>query len=188
MTILLIISVLTIILVILLVKMYNTLIEKKNQVTNIFSSVNVLLKKRYNLIPNLVSLVSRYMTHEKEILQKITELRTQFNKPGITDDQKVTLDHEISATLGKIMVAVENYPNLKANENFLHLQHTLTEVEAQISAARRAYNLAVTNYNNAIEMVPTNFMAMIMGYTHKKVFGIKETETQNINIKELFNR
>ena len=100
MTILLIISAVTVTLIIILVKIFNTLIDKKNQVTNIFSSTDVLLKKRYNLIPNLVSSVSRYMEHEKEVLQKITELRNQANKPDITDDQKITLDNELSSALG----------------------------------------------------------------------------------------
>jgi len=85
------------------------------------------------------------------------------------------------------MVAVENYPELKANENVMHLQGTLNEVEEQISAARRAYNQAVTDYNNAVEMIPTNIMANIMGYRRKEVFEISEGERQNINVKELFN-
>jgi len=85
------------------------------------------------------------------------------------------------------MIAVENYPDLKANENVMHLQATLNEVETQISAARRAYNQAVTDYNNAIEMIPTNFMASMMNYRKKEVFEISEGERENINVKELFN-
>jgi len=86
------------------------------------------------------------------------------------------------------MVAVENYPDLKANENVMHLQRTLTELEAQISAARRAYNQAVTDYNNAIEMIPTNFMASMMSYQRKEVFSIPQAERQNINVGDLFNK
>jgi len=85
------------------------------------------------------------------------------------------------------MVAVEAYPELKANENVMHLQHTLHELEEQISASRRSYNQAVTDYNNAIEMVPTNFMASLMSYRRKQVFEIAEGERQNVNVKELFN-
>jgi len=84
------------------------------------------------------------------------------------------------------MVAVENYPELKANENVIHLQHTLSEVEEQIAAARRAYNQAVTDYNNALEQIPTNFMANAMGYTRKEVFEIPKEQRENINVKELF--
>jgi len=84
------------------------------------------------------------------------------------------------------MVAVENYPTLKANENFLHLQHTLNEIEEQISAARRAYNQSVTDYNNAIEMFPTNFVASLMKMDRKVVFNVPEMERQNVNVKNLF--
>lgn len=171
-----------------LVLMYNSLVGKKNQVENIFGSVDTVLKKRYDLIPNLVSSVQQYMAHEKSLLNNITELRSRAMKPGLSDHEKITLDKEITSTLGSIMVAVENYPDLKANENIMHLQRTLHEVESQISAARRAYNQAVTDYNNAIEMVPTNFMASMMNYQRKEVFAIPETERQNVNVNDLFSR
>jgi LemA protein len=170
-----------------LVLMYNTLISRKNQVENIFGSVDAILKKRFDLIPNLISSVQQYMTHEKELLEKITQWRSQAMKPNISDEQKIDLDNKMSGALGSIMVAVENYPDLKANENIMHLQRTLTEVEAQISAARRAYNQAVTDYNNAIEMFPTNIMANIMHFTRKAVFETAEAERKNVNVKDLFN-
>ncbi len=176
-----------IIVILILVFMYNSLISKKNQVENIFGSVDTVLKKRYDLIPNIVAAVSKYMTHEKSLLQEVTKLRAEANKPDISDAQKIHLDAAVSSALGSIMIAVENYPDLKANENVMHLQHTLNEIEEQISAARRAYNQAVTDYNNAIEMVPTNFMASYMKYTRKDVFEIVEDERQNVNVKELFN-
>jgi LemA protein len=172
----------------LLVLMYNSLVGKKNQVENIFGSVDAVLKKRYDLIPNLVSSVQQYMAHEKNLLNNITELRSKAMKPDLSDHEKIVLDKEITSTLGSIMVAVENYPDLKANENVMHLQRTLHEVEAQISAARRAYNQAVTDYNNAIEMVPTNFMASMMNYKRKEVFAIAETERQNVNVNDLFSQ
>jgi LemA protein len=171
-----------------LVLMYNALVGKKNQVENIFGSVDAVLKKRYDLIPNLVSSVQQYMAHEKSLLNNITELRSRAMRPGLSDHEKITLDKEITSTLGSIMVAVENYPDLKANENIMHLQRTLHEVEAQISAARRAYNQAVTDYNNAIEMIPTNFMASMMNYRRKEVFAIPETERQNVNVNDLFSK
>ena len=171
----------------ILVLMYNSLIGKKNQVDNIFAGVDAVLKKRYDLIPNLVASVSRYMEHEKGLLEKVTALRAQATKPNLSDERVIELDKQISSALGSIMVAVENYPQLKANENVMHLQHTLHEVEAQIAAARRAYNQAVTDYNNAIEMIPTKIMAGFMRLTRKQVFEISEGERQNVNVKELFN-
>jgi len=176
-----------IVVAIILVLMYNSLVAKKNQVENIFSSVDTQLKKRYDLIPNLVASVSKYMEHEKSILEEVTKLRADANKPNISDEQKITLDAKVSSALGSIMIAVENYPELKANENVMHLQNSLNEVEEQISAARRAYNQAVTDYNNAIEMLPTNFMAQAMNYQRKQVFEITEGERKNVDVKELFN-
>ena len=168
--------------------MYNSLVAKKNQVENIFASVDTQLKKRYDLIPNLVASVSKYMEHEKSLLEEVTKLRSQANRPNISEKQKIDLDAKVSSALGSIMIAVENYPELKANENVMHLQRSLNEVEEQIAAARRAYNQAVTDYNNALEMIPTNFMATAMGYKPKDVFVISENERKNVNVGELFNK
>lgn len=176
-----------IILALILGFMYNSLVAKKNQVENIFASVDTVLKKRYDLIPNLVASVSKYMEHEKSLLEEVTRLRSEATKPDLSDAHKIALDAKISSALGSIMVAVENYPELKANENVMHLQHTLHEVEEQISAARRAYNQSVTDYNNAIEMLPTNFMASLMNYRRKQVFETVDNERKNIDVKELFS-
>lgn len=176
-----------IVITIILVLMYNSLVAKKNQVENIFASVDTVLKKRYDLIPNLVASVSKYMEHEKSLLEEVTRLRSEATKPDLSDAHKIALDAKISSALGSIMVAVENYPELKANENVMHLQHTLHEVEEQISAARRAYNQSVTDYNNAIEMLPTSFMASLMSYRRKQVFEIVDNERKNIDVKELFS-
>ena len=180
--------VVVIILVIILVLMYNSLIFKKNQVENIFGSVDTVLKKRYNLIPNLVSSVQEYMKHEKSILENITQLRSKANRADLSDEQKIELDAKVSSALRSIMIAVENYPNLKANENVMQLQRSLNEIEEQISAARRAYNQAVTDYNNAIEMFPTNLMANAMHYHSKKVFEIQDSQRKPPNVKELFEK
>lgn len=171
---------------IILILMYNSLVSKKNQVENIFAGVDTQLKKRYDLIPNLVASVSKYMEHEKSLLTEVTKLRAEANRPNISDEHKIALDAKVSSALGSIMVAVENYPDLKANENVMHLQRSLNEVEEQISASRRAYNQAVTDYNNAIEMIPTNFMASAMNYQRKEVFEISEGERKNVDVKELF--
>lgn len=176
-----------IVVAVILVLIYNSLVSKKNQVANIFASVETILKKRYDLIPNLVASVNKYMQHEKSLLEEVTKLRANANKPNISDAQKIALDAKVSSTIDSIMVAIENYPELKANENVMHLQHSINEIEEQISAARRAYNQAVTDYNNAIEMIPTNFMAKAMNYKEKELFEIPSHERQNISIKELFN-
>ncbi|MGD9403173.1 MAG: LemA family protein [bacterium] len=170
------------------VGMYNALIGKKNTIKNMFGAVDTLLKKRYDLIPNLVGAVQSYMKHEREILTEVTRLRAEALAGNLSDDQKMDLDQKISKAIGDIMVAVENYPNLKANEQFMHLQRTLAEVEEQISAARRAYNAAVTDYNNAVEMFPTKIMAQLMNYRTKRVFTIGSTERQSVDVHGLFQR
>lgn len=172
----------------LMVLMYNYLIGKKNQVDNIFGSVDAVLKQRYDLIPNLVATAKEYMTHERETLEKITELRSQALKQGLDADTKMNLDAKVSQALSGLMVAVENYPNLKANENFLHLQHTLNELEEHIAAARRAYNQSVTDFNNAIEMFPTNLMAGFMHLERKHVFTAPVHERQNVDVNSFFKK
>ncbi|AQQ70215.1 LemA family protein [Limihaloglobus sulfuriphilus] len=173
-------------LLIVFILIRNSLVGKKNEVERVFSTIDVMLKKRYDLIPNLVATVKQYMTHEKELLTDVTRLRASAMKGGMSSDERVNLDNMISKTLGGIMVAVENYPQLKANENFMHLQASLNEIEEQISAARRAFNSAVTDYNNAVEMFPTNVVAGMMNYTRKQVFETSELERQNPNIGGLF--
>ena len=139
------------------------------------------------MIPNLIGAVKTYMKHEAGVLTEITELRTKIVSGQLSDDEKVDLDNKISKSIGGLMVAVENYPDLKASRNFLQLQAALNEVEEQISAARRAYNAAVTDYNNATEMFPTSFFASLMGYKMKTLFEISPTERETVNVHQLFN-
>ena len=175
-------------LAIIVAMMYNGLINKKNQVENAFGGMDAQLKKRYDLIPNLISTVQTYMKHEADTLTQITELRAKAVSGEISDDEKVDLDNMITSKLGGIMVAVENYPDLKASENFNQLQRSLNEVEEQISAARRAYNATVTSYNNSVEMFPTNILAGMMKMVHKNVFEIPKAQRDNINVGDLFNK
>jgi LemA protein len=165
---------------------YNSLIAKKNQVKNVFGTIDALLKKRYDLLPNLIATVKAYMQHEKNLLTEITEIRAKAVSGKMSDDEQVELDNKLSKMLGGIMVAVENYPDLKANENFMHLQRTMNELEEQISAARRAYNAAVTTFNNAVEMFPTNLAASVMRYKQKKVFEISPEQRENVGAEKLF--
>lgn len=174
--------------VVIVALLYNSLISKKNHVDNAFASVDVLLKKRYDLIPNLVAAVKGYMTHERDVLEKVTELRAKAISPNVSADEKVEMDNMMSSFLRGIMVSVENYPQLKASTNFLQLQASLNEVEEQISAARRAYNAAVLDYNNAVEMLPTNFLASAMKYKQRKFFEIGASERENVAVGEMLNK
>ncbi len=114
------------------------------------------------MIPNLISAVKSYMKHEAGVLTEITGLRTKVVSGLLSHDEKVDLDNKISKSIGGLMVAVENYPDLKASGNFSQLQAALNEVEEQISAARRAYKAAVSDYNNAVEMFPTNLDGFVI--------------------------
>jgi len=168
--------------------MYNTLVRKKNMVANVFATVDTMLKKRYNLIPNLVATVQEYMQHERHLLTEVTRLRAKALSGDATDEEKIDIDRRISKLIRGILVAVENYPTLKANENFMHLQVTLNELEEQIAAARRAYNAAVTDYNNAVEMFPTNIIANLFNYRRKRLFEISPVERRVADVHALFQR
>lgn len=170
------------------ISMYNSLISKKNQVVNAFSAIDVMLKKRFDLIPNLVETVKQYMQYEGETLTKITSLRTQALETTVTEGEKIALDQQIGTAVKGLMVSVENYPELKANTNFINLQTTWTESEEQIAAARRNYNSSVTSYNNAVMMFPGNMFAGMLGYQPMAVLAATETERQNISAKTLFNQ
>ena len=172
---------------IIIISMYNGLINKRNQVENVFGSMDAMLRKRYDLIPNLVSAVSEYMKHESGVLSQITELRTKVLSQDIPSDEKVEINNQLSKALMGIKVAVENYPDLKASHNFIQLQGALNEAEEQISAARRAFNAVVTDYNNSVEMFPSSIMASFMKFKRKHVFEITDVERQNVNVKDLFN-
>jgi LemA protein len=175
------------VIVLLLILLYNSLVGKKNQVATAFSSIDVLLKKRFDLIPNLTNMVKRYMQHEADVLTRVTEMRSKSLSGQMTDTETVVMDQEVSSALGKIMVAVENYPDLKASENFINLQASLNEVEEQISAARRAYNASVKDYNNALEMFPSSIVARLMGYQQKVFFEISTQERQNVDVGQLLD-
>jgi LemA protein len=175
------------VLLLLLAISYNSLISKRNSADKAFASIDAMAKKRYDLIPNLVATVQQYMKHERETLVQITEMRARATSGSISDEEKIDLDQKISSAVSGIMIAVENYPELKASPNFLQLQGSLNEVEEQLSAARRFYNAAVTDLNNAIQMVPTNIVAGMFNFKTKQLFEINEQERQNVDVKSLFS-
>ncbi len=149
---------------------FNSMVSVKNAVDNALSSVSVMLKKRFDLIPSLVDTVQRYVEHESGVLEEITRLRTQAGAKGVTPEQANALDGQIARAMTQLVATAENYPELKASENFQQLQRALNEVEEQISAARRTYNAAVKAYNDAVEMFPTNLFAKVLSYQVRAYF------------------
>jgi len=168
-----------------LVLTYNGLIARKNQIDYAQGAIDALLKKRFDLIPNLVATVKEYATHERELLEKVTELRSRIGQAR-SDDERLGLEGQMSGLLGRLLVQLEAYPDLKANQNFLQLQAALNEIEEQIAAARRAFNAAVIDLNNAIEMFPSNLVAGWMGLRRRRVFEVAEGEETTPNVGELF--
>ena len=180
--------VIAVLLLLIIIGLYNSLVRKKNDVENAFASIDVMLKKRYDLIPNLIETVKSYMKHEKGLLTELTALRTQAMSRDISNEDRVVLENKIAKGMSGLMVSVENYPDLKASQNFLQLQGTWNEVEEQISASRRAFNSMVTTFNNSVETFPSNIMAGIMSYKRRTLFEIPDTERQNVNAKDLLFR
>lgn len=172
--------------IVLLIFLYNSLVHRKNQVATAYSTIDVLLKKRFDLIPNLIKAVQRYMQHEASVLADITSMRAKSVSRQMSDAETVDLDRKATQVIGRIMVAAESYPDLKASRNFADLQASVNEVEEQISAARRAYNASVLEYNNALEMFPSNIMAGLMHYQKKVFFEIAGQERANVDVGDLF--
>ena len=161
-----IIAIIIVVLVLVVISMYNSLVRKKNQIENAFATIDVMLKQRFDLIPNLVAAVQQYAKH---------------------DSEKADFDRMFSKVRTQFFAVAENYPELKASENFLQLQRSLNETEEQLAAARRTYNASVTEYNNAVQSFPTNLLAGMFGFTRKEVLTIPEAERATPNVKNLFN-
>ncbi|MFP4063943.1 MAG: LemA family protein [Bacteroidales bacterium] len=173
---------LAVVLVLSFISMYNRLIRLRNQVKNAWSQIDVQLKRRHDLIPNLIETVKGYMKHEKETLENITRMRAQAMEA--TDvAEKAKAEGKLNSALGQLKVAVENYPDLKANQNFLSLQEELTSTENKISFARQNYNDQVLFFNNKIEVFPSNITASLFGFNKEKYFELEsEAERQVPNV------
>ena len=154
---------------------YNSLVQLRNRVKNAWSQIDVQLKRRYDLIPNLVETAKGYMTHERETLSAITEARSRAMGAGSVHD-KSAAEAQLSGAISKFMVVVENYPDLKANQNFLALQEELTSTENKISFARQFYNDTVMRYNTKIQTVPTNFVAGMCSFQASEFFQTESAE------------
>ncbi|OGB63304.1 MAG: hypothetical protein A2Y94_15255 [Caldithrix sp. RBG_13_44_9] len=161
-----------ILLVIWVMSMYNGLVRLRNQVKNAWSQIDVQLKRRHDLIPNLVETAKGYMKHERETLESITKARTQaMQAQGVAESAKA--EGQLSEALSKFMLVVENYPDLKASQNFLALQEELTTTENKVGFARQFYNDQVQQYNTRIESVPTNILANMFGFQQSEFFQIE---------------
>ncbi len=164
------------------VSTYNGLVVSRNKVRDQFSQIDVQLKRRFDLIPNLVETVKGYAKHESETLEKVIAARNGYANAK-TDAEKMAASKDMSQGVMQIFALAENYPELKANENFLDLQKQLKEVEDKIGYARQFYNDAVLMYNNKTEMVPSNIVASMFGFKKESFFEADEKEKENVEVK-----
>ncbi len=169
---------------VILVLMFNGLVRSKNRVEEAWSDIEVQLKRRYDLIPNLVSTVKGYATHEAGVFEQVTAARSAAMNAGSMDD-KLKQENALSGTLKSLFAVAEAYPDLKANANFMQLQSDLTDTEDKIQAARRFYNGNVRDYNTKLQVFPTNLFASMFGFTKKDFFGIDESgpEAQPVKVQ-----
>ena len=162
-----------IILVAYLIGIFNTLVRLRNRVKNAWSQIDVQLKRRHDLIPNLIETAKGYMKHERETLENITAARSRAMGAGTVGD-KSKAEGDLGAALNKFLLVVENYPDLKANTNFLSLQEELTSTENKIAFSRQGYNDSVLFFNNKIQMFPSNIVANTFNFSQEEFFEIEE--------------
>ena len=168
-----------------LIGVYNTLIRRRNMVDQAFSTIDVQLTQRYDLIPKLVETVKQYMGHERSLLEDIVRLRSQAVAAKNPAD-KIAADNQLTRAMGQLNVTMENYPQLKASDTFVQLQRSLNEVEEQLAAARRSYNAAVTDYNNAVQTFPNSMIAGATGFGLRQTFVAEEAKRRDVDMKSLF--
>ena len=170
MSIIIIIAIIALI-AIWVVSLYNGLVKLRNRRQNAFADIDVQLRQRHDLIPQLVETVKGYASHEKELLMRVTEARTAAMAAGSIDD-KIKAEQQLSTALQGLRVQVEAYPDLKANQNFLQLQEELSDIENKLAASRRFFNGATTEYNNAVESFPSNLIARNFGFQRELFFDL----------------
>ena len=176
-----IIIAIVVILLLLVFATYNSFVKSNNRVKEAFSTMDVYLKKRWDLIPNIVETVKGYAKHEKETLEEVIKLRNSAYD-RMSDDEKVKANQELSKGLIKIMALAESYPELKASDNFKDLSNQLARVEDEIANARKYYNGTVREFNNKVQMFPSNIVAMIFNFKEKNMFMANEEERENVKI------
>ncbi len=175
-----------VVLIIAVIAIYNNLVNLRQKVKNSWSQIDVQLQRRFDLIPNLVETVKTYMKHEDEVLTRVAELRTSWANAG-TVAEKAKLDDQLSGALKTIMAVSENYPDLKANQNFSELQQELQNTENKISFSRQFYNDSVTMYNTKLEVVPSNIIASIFKFKPEELFKTESEEARK-NVKVDFGK
>lgn len=178
----LILIIVVVVLAIWVIAIYNGLIRLKNRVDEAWSDIDVQLKRRYDLIPNLISTVKGYAAHEKEVFEKVTEARTKAMGANAGAD-KVEAENMLSGALKSLFAVAESYPDLKANQNFLELQRELTDTEDKIQAARRFYNGNVMEFNTKIQVFPTNIFAGMLNFTKRDFFEAKGEEKEVVKVE-----
>lgn len=181
MVLVIIITVIIVLLVIWFIGTYNSLISLKNKVMDQWSQIDVQLKRRSDLIPNLVKTVKGYVKHEKETLKEIVDARGLFVNAETPED-KMKVNDIVSKSAAKLIAVAEAYPDLKSNENFISLQKDLTETEDKISMMRQFYNDVVMKYNNKIESIPSNFVAYVCGFKKQAFFEINGDERDIVDV------
>lgn len=161
---------------------YNSFIKLSNRVKEAFSTMDVYLKKRWDLVPNLVEVVKGYMKHESSVLEEIVKLRNSpYDKMSLSD--KIDTNQQLSSGISKIMAVAENYPNLKASQNFSDLTHQLSTIEDEIANSRKYYNAVVRNLNTKVEMFPSNIIAKMFNFKLSKMFEASEDERNNVKVE-----
>ena len=181
-----IILAIVVILVIAVIAMYNSLVSARIRVDNAWSQIDVQLQRRFDLIPNFVETVKGYMNHESETFTKIADLRTAWAGAN-TVSEKAALDNQLSDTLKTIMAVSENYPDLKANQNFSELSEELRNTENKISFARQFYNDTTTRYNEKLQIFPSNIIANIFNFKERNLFEVENAEVKK-NVKVDFGK
>lgn len=176
-----------VLLIVVSVLINNQIIKKKNMVLQSFGSIEIYLKKRFDLLPNLVSTLNKYIAHEADIMLKVTELRSRVNKSE-SQNEKIEASNDLTNLVSGLNINVENYPDIKADKQFLNLQLELSDLEDQISASRRAYNASVTSYNNQIEMFPSSIIARFRKDVQESLLEIPKVEQVEVNLEQLLNK
>ena len=179
---LIVILVIIVILVLWVIATYNSLITLRNRVKDAWSQIDVQLKRRFDLIPNLVETIKGYTKHESETLENVVKARNNYLSATLPEDQ-MKADGELTQAINKLFALTESYPDLKANTNFTDLQEQLKETENKIAMSRQFYNDIVMQYNNKVEMVPSNIVASIFKFQKQAFFEAVESERENVKVK-----
>ena len=177
-----VIIVLIILLLVFIITVFNALIKLRNSVKDQWSQIDIQLKRRFDLIPNIVETVKAYAKHEEETLKEVVEARNLYEK-STTHEEAINADLKLNEYVPKLIALAEAYPELKANENFVHLQKELSETEDKIAYARQFYSDSVLKYNNKLQTFPNNIIAKLFGFKAEEFFKANENERENVKVE-----